>query len=76
VNACVRAQDQGSPIQPGRLHVAIIGAGATGTELAAELHHTARAIIQYGLDKIVPERDQEAKHSVESITAPIAGIAV
>jgi NADH dehydrogenase len=39
------------------LHEAIIGAGATGTELAAELHHTARAIIAYGLDKIDPERD-------------------
>jgi NADH dehydrogenase len=57
VNACVRAQDQNAPVRPGQLHVAIIGAGATGTELAAELHHTARAIIAYGLDKIVPERD-------------------
>ena len=44
-------------IRPGQLHVAIIGAGATGTELAAELHHTARAIIAYGLDRIDPERD-------------------
>jgi NADH:ubiquinone reductase (H+-translocating) len=57
VNACLRAQDQAPPVRPGQLHVAIIGAGATGTELAAELHHTARAIIAYGLDKIVPERD-------------------
>ncbi len=45
------------PIRPGQLHVAIIGAGATGTELAAELHHTAREIIAYGLDRIDPERD-------------------
>ncbi len=44
-------------MQPGQLHVAIIGAGATGTELAAELHRTARAIIAYGLDRIDPERD-------------------
>ncbi len=57
VNACLRAQDQDSPVRPGQLHVAIIGAGATGTELAAELHHTARAIIAYGLDRIDPERD-------------------
>jgi NADH dehydrogenase len=57
VNACLRAQNQAEPIRPGQLHVAIIGAGATGTELAAELHHTARAIIAYGLDKIDPERD-------------------
>src|SRR5271165_4017932 len=57
VNACLRAQDQESPIRPGQLHVAIIGAGATGTELAAELHRTAREIIAYGLDRIDPERD-------------------
>src|SRR5258707_1185016 len=36
VNAGLRAQAQGKPIQAGQLHVAIIGAGATGTELAAE----------------------------------------
>ena len=57
VNACLRAQDQDAPVRPGQLHVAIIGAGATGTELAAELHHTARAIIAYGFDRIDPERD-------------------
>ena len=57
VNACMRAQNQSEPIRPGQLHVAIIGAGATGTELAAELHHTARALIAYGLDRIDPERD-------------------
>jgi NADH dehydrogenase len=57
VNACLRAQNQNTPVRPGQLHVAIIGAGATGTELAAELHHTARAIIAYGLDKIDPEHD-------------------
>jgi len=57
VNACLRAQNQTEPVRPGQLHVAIIGAGATGTELAAELHHTARQIISYGLDKIDPEND-------------------
>ena len=57
VNACLRAQTQDAPVRPGQLHVAIIGAGATGTELAAELHHTACAIIAYGLDRIDPERD-------------------
>ncbi|MEJ0045385.1 MAG: NAD(P)/FAD-dependent oxidoreductase [Rhodospirillales bacterium] len=57
VNACLRAQHQEAPVRPGQLHVAIIGAGATGTELAAELHRTAREIIAYGLDRIDPERD-------------------
>jgi NADH:ubiquinone reductase (H+-translocating) len=57
VNACLRAQHQAAPVRPGQLHVAIIGAGATGTELAAELHRTAREIIAYGLDRIDPQRD-------------------
>ncbi|OYV35655.1 MAG: hypothetical protein B7Z81_08450, partial [Acidocella sp. 20-61-6] len=37
VNACLRANSQPGPVRPGQLHVAIIGAGATGTELAALL---------------------------------------
>ncbi len=57
VNACLRAQTQEGPIRPGQLHVAIIGAGATGTELAAELHRTLRAVVAFGLDRIDPERD-------------------
>ena len=35
----------------------MIGAGATGTELAAELHRTAREVIAYGLDRVNPDRD-------------------
>ena len=57
VNACLRANAQEGPIRPGQLHVAIIGAGATGTELAAELHRTVRAVVAYGLDRIEPARD-------------------
>lgn len=57
VNACLRAHTQHYPVRPGQLHVAIIGAGATGTELAAELHRTARAIVAYGLDRIDIEKD-------------------
>src|SRR4029079_11164237 len=34
-----------------------IGAGATGTELSAELHRTARAVVAYGLDRIDPDKD-------------------
>ena len=36
-NAIVKAQTQNSKIQPGQLEVVIVGAGATGVELAAEL---------------------------------------
>ncbi|HTW28524.1 MAG TPA: NAD(P)/FAD-dependent oxidoreductase [Acetobacteraceae bacterium] len=57
VNALIRAQTQESAVRPGQLHVAIIGAGATGTELAAELHRTSREVVGYGLDRIDPERD-------------------
>ncbi len=57
VNACLRANTQEGPVRPGQLHVAIIGAGATGTELAAELHRTVRSVVAYGLDRINPERD-------------------
>ena len=57
VNACLRANSQDTPVRPGQLHVAIIGAGATGTELAAELHRTVRAVVAYGLNRIDPERD-------------------
>lgn len=57
INACVRANSQPGPVRPGQLHVAIVGAGATGTELSAELHSTARGVIQYGLDKIDPDKD-------------------
>ena len=57
VNACLRAHTQAEPVRPGQLHVAIIGAGATGTELSAELHRTARAVVAYGLDRIDPEKD-------------------
>lgn len=57
INACARAFAQEGPVRPGQLDVAIIGAGATGTELAAELHRTARGLVAYGLDKINPEQD-------------------
>jgi NADH dehydrogenase len=57
VNACLRANAQAEPVRPGQLHVAIIGAGATGTELAAELHRTVRAVVAYGMDNIDPAHD-------------------
>ena len=38
-----------------KISVAIVGAGATGVELAAELHHAAHELAAYGLDKIKPE---------------------
>jgi NADH:ubiquinone reductase (H+-translocating) len=57
INACIRANSQAAPLRPEQLNVAIIGAGATGVELAAELHKTTRELVAYGLDRIDPERD-------------------
>ncbi|VTU13118.1 NADH dehydrogenase [Variovorax sp. SRS16] len=57
VNACIRAHAQTTPLRPEQLHVAIIGAGATGVELAAELHRTARQVVAYGLDRVDAEKD-------------------
>jgi NADH dehydrogenase len=57
IYSCYRANTQAEPIRPGQLHVCIIGAGATGTELSASLHHATRAVVAYGLDKIDPDKD-------------------
>ena len=57
VNACLRAHMQDKPLQPRQLQVAIIGAGATGVELAAELHKATRTLVSYNLESIDPERD-------------------
>jgi len=57
INACIRANAQREPLRPEQLHVAIIGAGATGVELAAELHKSTRELVAYGLDRIDPEKD-------------------
>lgn len=57
VNACFNANSQAGPIRPGQLHVSIIGAGATGAELSAELQHTTRGVVAYGMDRIDPDKD-------------------
>lgn len=57
INACIRANAQAARLRPEQLKVAIIGAGATGVELAAELHKTTRELVAYGLDRINPEND-------------------
>lgn len=56
-NALVRAQTQADPVHAGQLEVVIVGAGATGVELSAELHNTTRELAAYGLDKIDPDKD-------------------
>ena len=57
INNFIKAQAQPGSKGDGRFTVAIIGGGATGVELAAELHMTARIMSSYGVDHIHPERD-------------------
>jgi NADH:ubiquinone reductase (H+-translocating) len=57
VNACISAHVQSVAGQPKKVQVAIVGAGATGVELAAELRKATRTLVSYGLEGIDPERD-------------------
>jgi len=53
----LRAQNRTQELRPGQLHVAIVGAGATGIELAAELHGATKKLIAFGFDKLEASRD-------------------
>jgi NADH:ubiquinone reductase (H+-translocating) len=55
--ACVRADSQAAAGQPTGVDIVIIGAGATGVELAAEIRHTTRAHAGYGLEHLHPAKD-------------------
>lgn len=57
--ACVRADARAAAGGSPRVPIVIIGAGATGVELAAELRQTTRAHAGYGLDHLDPARDIE-----------------
>ncbi|WP_342149962.1 NAD(P)/FAD-dependent oxidoreductase [Methylorubrum sp. SB2] len=79
VNGMLRAHTQEGPVRPGQLHVTVIGAGATGTELAAELHRTTREVAKTGLDKIDPAKDlkitlvEAADRILPAVPARLAG---
>src|SRR6516225_1673800 len=57
LNSFLRAQTQSEQLKPEQINLAIIGAGATGTELAAELRSATRQLAAYGYDRIDPEKD-------------------
>jgi len=61
VNACIRAGERKKQnphhYRAGEVHVVIVGGGATGVELAAELHHSARALVRYKVAALDPVRD-------------------
>jgi NADH:ubiquinone reductase (H+-translocating) len=55
--ACVRADGEAAEGNAVHVDIVIIGAGATGVELAAEIRQTTRAHVDYGLDKLDPSKD-------------------
>jgi len=57
VAACVRAEGRASRGESASVDIVIIGAGATGVELAAEIRNCTHTFASYGLDYLKPERD-------------------
>ncbi len=57
INFCLKAQAESRAHGEGRFTVTIIGGGATGVELAAELHMTTKILSSYGLVNFHPEKD-------------------
>lgn len=56
VNACIRLHSHASLCRAGEGQVVIVGAGATGVELAAELRHSSRDLARYGLERLAQDR--------------------
>lgn len=55
LQAYLRAHTQGKPLAEGQLDIAIVGAGATGIELSAQLHEVSHLLSAYGLDEVKPQ---------------------
>lgn len=54
LEAYLRAHARGGVTEAGELDIAIVGGGATGIELSAQLHQATRLLNAYGLDKVRP----------------------
>ncbi len=54
LEAFLRASAVGGKSEPGQLDIAIVGGGATGIELSAQLHQAIRLLKAYGLDGVEP----------------------
>lgn len=70
VNACFRANYAADSRV---IHINIVGGGATGVELAAELHNTIRVLAAYGLHQFHPE-SQIRIRIVEASPRILAGL--
>ena len=51
----IQSATHNGPLAPGQLDIAIVGAGATGVELAAQLHQVTRRLRQFGFERLDPE---------------------
>lgn len=67
LNACLQANYQNRP-----LSVAIVGAGATGVELAAEIHHAVSMLKLYGHEGL--DRKQLTVHLIEAAPRILPGL--
>jgi NADH dehydrogenase len=56
LDCMLKAHSQDKPIAEGQLDLAIVGAGATGVELAAQIHRVTRLLSAFGLDTIDPDK--------------------
>jgi len=72
LEAYLRAQAAGGTSKPGELDVAIVGGGATGIELSAQLYQAARLLNSYGLDHIKPSDIKI--HILEAAPTLLAGL--
>lgn len=54
---CLRANVVVPSPQEPPLSLAVVGAGATGVEFAAEMHKAVQELVAYGLSRIEPHRD-------------------
>ena len=58
LNQCMKVSQAVSddPASDAKVRIAIVGGGATGVELSAELHNAARELAHYGLEKFDNDR--------------------
>lgn len=55
--SCMQASMRRGEARDAAVNIVIVGAGATGVELAAELRHTVRTLAQYNVHSLDPARD-------------------
>jgi NADH dehydrogenase len=72
VEAYFHAHALGGPKESGQLDIAIVGGGATGIELSAQLHQATRLLSAYGLDNVKPSDIQI--HLIEAADGLLPGL--